>query len=127
MKQGNEMFPQSHRGNTDQLCSDWNRAGCSGAENHGPRLTIPPAVLAWAPLKGHVTPADQSQTLLLRAATTPRLRRTRGLRCCTVQKEKKILILLTLTECLLIVTFSVSHHAHRFLEMISGYLENKTL
>lgn len=43
---------------------------------------------AWAPFKGHVTPADQSQTLLLRAATTPRLWRTRGLRCCTVQKEK---------------------------------------
>lgn len=94
-----------------------NRTWCSGTENHGHRLThLTICVGPW-----HLSEATwpQQDGLLAGvgpssygAATTPRLWRTLGLRCCTV--KKLILILLTTTECLLIVIFRVTSRSSIF-------------
>lgn len=101
----NEVFPQSHRGNIDQLCSDWNRTGCHGTENHGPRLTISPAVLGLGTFQRSRDPSrPESDAPPAGCHHSSSMENSwPSMLYCT---ERKILILLTLTECLLIVTFS---------------------
>lgn len=80
---------------------------------------------AWAAFRGHVTPADRVRRSS--CGLPPLLVYGELVAFDVVLYKKKNTNTSHTHRMSADCYFFVSHHAHRFLEMISGYLENKTL